>query len=73
MKSADPLDHALDMQEQAVSYAIQSIRNNSNRRELYPKGICHWCDEPFSGEPERLFCDEDCSGDYHKHKRLTQR
>jgi hypothetical protein len=73
MSAADILDQASDMQEKAVSQAIQAIRNSANHRELYPKGVCHWCDEPFSDEPERLFCDEDCSGDYQKHKRMTQR
>lgn len=63
----DLLD-ATDAIEQAIlDQRIAAIRNQG--RELYPIGRCHWCDEDFAPNVQLLFCDTDCSDDYHKYHR----
>jgi len=63
----DLLD-ATDAIEQAIlDQRIAAIRNK--QREINPKGSCHWCDERFEPGSQHIFCDADCSDDYHKYHR----
>lgn len=58
---ADVADRA-EIEEFQVEARIRSIRNKG--REIYPKGVCCHCEEPFVANSLKLFCDSDCSKDY---------
>lgn len=63
---ADELDRAASVEEAARAANIAAIRAQAGKRELYPIGKCHWCNEPTDNE-EKLFCDGECA-DFHARK-----
>lgn len=66
---ADLVDQAGLRMEQEQSHFLKSVSIQLEKRELEPKGSCHWCGEPFDQTSDpRLFCDKYCAKDHHKHK-----
>ena len=63
---ADFADDAYALQEQAIAFAL------SNRMPvgIQAKGACHYCDATLKGAA--LFCDADCSEDWHLEQKLLQ-
>lgn len=61
---ADIADDAYEIQEQELAFAL------SNRKPvgIQAKGACHYCDHALTGTA--LFCDADCSADWHQEQRL---
>lgn len=66
----DIIDDAAERQDIEMSRHLDAIRKKAKRRELEPKGACHWCEDPFTSgkEDPRLFCDSSCAADHHRHK-----
>ena len=48
---------------------IEEIRKAAQRRELDPKGRCHFCERDFGPADLRVFCDADCATDHERLKR----
>lgn len=70
---SDIIDQAADRHDIEVDRHVNQIRSQANaKRELEPKGSCHWCGEAFEKghDDPRLFCDRDCAADHHKAKQL---
>ena len=69
---SDVIDQATDRHDIELDRHLKQIRKSANaKRELEPKGACHWCEEPFEKgkQDQRLFCDRDCAADHHKSKQ----
>jgi hypothetical protein len=63
---ADEAGYRMECEQQRF---LQGVSNQLARRELEPKGSCHWCGESFGGPDDpRLFCDKECAQDHHRHK-----
>jgi RNA polymerase-binding transcription factor DksA len=64
---ADDADLAQKHSEQLEDIQRQQIKERASKRELYPNGYCHECEEAVP--EERLFCDIDCRDIYEKRRR----
>lgn len=65
----DVVDHVVASEALIFEKQIESIRKKMHKRELAPKGACHYCAEPFEVDDNRIFCDHDCRDDNLKYKK----
>lgn len=62
----DDFDRASELEEKQREIAILSQLRKSSQVKSQARGACLNCDEPFPGEPARLYCDADCAQDHQR-------
>lgn len=67
---SDILDNTDEVETRLLQLRIQAAQNYSST--LKPIGKCHWCEELFSKETPKLFCDSECAIDHEKHKEFNR-
>lgn len=65
---ADEVDQGNALAEHSLARAIASHRDADRLPRV---GFCHNCDEPVP--IDGLFCDSDCSDDWHARQRAARR
>lgn len=63
---SDEIDRASDLQAAFEAFNLAELRAKVNRREIHPTGNCHWCGDKVD-EALKLFCNPECSEDWHKY------
>jgi len=66
MNEADSTDIA---EAVILEKRIQAVRNKAAVKEHRPTGRCQYCEEPFTADDLRIFCDADCRDDNVTYKR----
>lgn len=70
---ADEVDLANERLMTEEARAIQAVTSQASKRQINPKGSCHYCGELFEQDSPKLFCDSDCATDYEAEKLARQR
>lgn len=68
----DHLDRTQQDMDFHLSVALKNAKSAFANRELQVNGRCHNCDE-YLEDPRGLFCDSDCSCDWHKEQAAKKR
>lgn len=64
---ADEIDLTTAREDLILAARIRAVQTSAKQREHTPLGHCLYCEEPFTNEPDRLFCDVDCREDHQKY------
>lgn len=58
----DEIDAANDNIQRELDSKLANLRKQMDKRELQPKGCCHYCSHPV--DSQKLFCDSGCAEDF---------
>lgn len=62
----DDADRAADIEERERQHQLAQLKAKIGPARQ-PRGECHYCEEPFGPQDQRVFCDAACETDFKRY------